>query len=292
MRGLGCSAATLVLLLASGCSGAAGSSLQPTASNGPDELFLDGLVIDAEIVPIGGARVLLEPGHRMTNTSDAGLFRLGPLDPGDYQLFVEKPGYANAKSSIVVAQTRPDRATIVLTPLALSVPYHITSIYVAYIQCTVSTVVFAPCVPLNVLTGRNITPDRAEFNFRIPAPGLADLLHEMMWRPQSTGHDMTVTIRDPSLALVANGVTVIYVAHAGGPPLRTWVVTGRINTEVGGTHKFDGNESRPYTAIIRGDYKNSTTPYVAAYVDHRVNNYFTFFYNRPGPRDFTVIPDS
>lgn len=282
---------------AAGCTSS--ESQGPDGPGGPgalgddsDSFLIDGLVIDTEILPIEGARVTLEPLGLVTNSTSAGVFRFGPISQGDYTIRVEKQGYAPATREMLIAQTAPERVAITLTPVASTVPYHVTHTYAAYIMCTLNALVFAPCVPVNVLTGQNVTEDRAEFNFRVPSPGLVDLLHEMIWRPQATGHDMAITIRDPSLAVVAGGVTVIYAANSGGPGLRTWVVTGIVNEDVGGTHVFEATEGKPYTAIIRASTGNSTTPGAAVFIDHRVENYFTFFYNRAGPRDFTVIPDA
>lgn len=251
---------------------------------------MDGLVVDAEIVPIAAALVVLTPGGLATNTTTSGQFQFGPLPEGHYTIEVTKHGYAPARAEFAVAQSPPERIVVTLIAVASNVPYHITHVFVAYIFCTLTVSgTFAPCFPVNVLTGQNITEDRAEFNFRIPYPGLADLLHEMVWQKQATGSDMSVTIRPPGAPLVIGGVTVIYLATGGGSPLRSWVVAGETNP--GATAKFDANESTPYTTILRGRSTNTTANAMSLYLDHRVNNYFTFFYNRPGPRDFTVIPD-
>jgi hypothetical protein len=242
-----------------------------------DGLFLDVLIVDTEFFPVVEATVVAMPGSLTAITGQGGSVRLGPLAEGDYTIVAEKAGYAPAQGQVLVAQAPPERMVLTLTPVASDVPFHITHIFMAYIFCTVTLGnSFLPCAPLNVLTGENITQDRAEFNFRIPQAGLADLLHEMVWLKQATGVDMSVTIRPPGAPLVVGGVTVIYLSTGGGSPLRNWVVTGVMNT--GATKEFDANESTPYTTILRGRSTNSTANAMS-------------LYNRPGPRDFTVIPD-
>lgn len=264
----------------------------PSTFQGDDETFrLHGLVVDAEIVPIEQAFVELKPIGLAANTTSGGRFAFDRVAPGDYVLHVSKAGYASVKHEFVIAQSAPDQILITLTPVAGHLPFHETNVFVAYIFCTATVGgTFAPCVPINVLTGQNVTQDRAEFNFRIPHPGLMELLHEMLWKTQSTGHDMSVTIRPPGQPLVVGGVTVIYLSAGGGSPLRSWVTVGKVNA--GATQPFDGNETTPYATILRGRSTNTTGNAASVYLDHRVNNYFTFFYNRPGPREFTVIPDA
>lgn len=258
---------------------------------GEDAFPLDGLVVDSEIVPVVGALVTLTPGNVSVETPESGRVQFGPLGPGDYTLAATKAGYAPVTVNVTIAQSQPPRIILTLIPIASNVPFHETHIFVAYIFCTMQVAgAFSPCLPLNVLTGQNITQDRAEFHFTIPREGLADLLHEMVWKAQATGRNMQVTIRPPNLALVVGGVTTIYLSKQGSSPLRSWVVPGKLNE--GATAKFDGNVSMKYTTILRASQTNSTTGYAAVYIDHRVNNYFTFFYNRAGPREFTVIPDT
>ena len=283
-----------VLTVLSGCSAAPEPATVSNAGGSggdpEDGFILNILIIDQELVPIDQALVTLTPGPQSTNTSTDGRASFGPLVEGDYTVRVEKDGYATIGKQVFIAQSPPDRLIVSLVPVASDVPYHLTHVFVAYIFCTMTiSNTFAPCVPVNVLTGQNITEDRAEFNFQIPYPGLADMLHEMVWQRQPTGVDMSVTIRPPGAPLVVGGVTVTYLSTGGGSPLRNWVVAGVENE--GASAPFDANESTPYTTIIRGNSDNTTGNLMSLYLDHRVNNYFTFFYNRPGPRDFTVIPE-
>jgi hypothetical protein len=61
-------------------------------------------------------------------------------------------------------------------------------------------------------------------------------------------------------------------------------------TAPGGTVAFNGNRSVTYEAFIRGSETNATVP-AALYVDHRADNWFTFFYNRRGSPEFTALSD-
>ncbi len=76
----------------------------------------------------------------------------------------------------------------------------------------------------------------------------------------------------------------------GGSPYRTFLIPGEEGD--GASQAFEGNESTPYQMLYRPWVTNSTTgASVVVYVNHRVDSYYTFFYHRAGPTDFTALPD-
>ncbi len=280
---------TIVLPWA-GCLG--GSPSTPSDADGPDGdgVMLRGLVVDTEFFPLDEAAVTLAGSDETTVTDGNGTFELGPVAVGSaFTLVVEKMGYLDQE---VAGQAAADdrQILVTLTPTALDVPFHETFVHVALLDCSwaILSATF-PCVPIDRVTGQNITGDRSEWNFEIPYDGLADLLHEMTWQEQATGKDMKIVMTDPGEAVFVGGVSNFYLSRAGGDPLRSWLVPGQVGP--GGDVPFDGNESREYRAFIRGSESNMTVPVAAIYIEHRADNWFSFFYNRAGPRDFTALPD-
>src|SRR5688500_8847005 len=100
MRRACSSLATWIVLLAvvAGCVGPPALE-NPTAPEADDGLFLVGRVIDPEIIPIQGATVQVASHDELPETAADGGFRIGPLEPGDYALHVEKKGYQSADLS-------------------------------------------------------------------------------------------------------------------------------------------------------------------------------------------------
>ncbi len=53
--------------------------------------------------PIDGVEVSVEPGHLATRSNDSGRYVLGPLDAGEYQLIVRKPGFEPRAAHVTLA---------------------------------------------------------------------------------------------------------------------------------------------------------------------------------------------
>jgi hypothetical protein len=61
-----------------------------------------GVVVDAAITPVVGAKVAMANGALGTVTDKAGLFSFSGLKPGDYFFTVSKPGYTTVQASATV----------------------------------------------------------------------------------------------------------------------------------------------------------------------------------------------
>lgn len=249
-----------------------------------------GRVLDVEIVPIPAVDVTLLDTDFVAATDDEGLFTFQGLEPGEYTIAATKNGYASVATTVAVNAGEVSQATVTMTATSLHVPYHESRVFVALLDCSwaAATATF-PCVPIDRVTGQNVTGDQSAWRFVIPAPGLANVLHEMVWTAQPTGREMKVVITEPNQPVFVGGVSRFFLFNQGPSPLRAWLTPGV--TAVGGSIPFDGNESVLYSAYIRGSERNNTVP-AALYIDQRANNWFTFFYNRPGPIDYTALPDA
>jgi hypothetical protein len=103
--------ALLSAALLAGC--ASKASDQPLdgagAGAGAPELKVDqqtggirGVVVDAAITPVTGAKVVMANGALSTVSDKAGLFTFSGLKPGDYFFTVSKPGFTTVQSSATV----------------------------------------------------------------------------------------------------------------------------------------------------------------------------------------------
>lgn len=278
---------TLLAASLAGCAGGP-AALEGAQDQVEGNVHIHGLVVDAEFIPLPDAVVAIQPGDLVNRTATDGSFRLGPVDPGTYVVVAEKEGYLTTEVEIQATEGM-DRVVIELTPTSRDVPYHEMWSRVAFIDCTMSVAgLVAPCVPIDAATGQNITGDQSTFEWEIPNPGLANMLSEMTWQEQTTGESMFIVFLDPGTTTFASGVTPFYYSQSGTPPLRGWLVPGEVGP--GADTPFDGNESREYHVKIRASTEGSTVP-ATVFIQHRVDFWFTFFYNRPGPESFTALPD-
>lgn len=288
-------AAGLLLLVAAlaGCVGESGpAGLARPGEGAAPGLAIAGRVIDQELVPLADVTVTVAQTDLLTSTAADGSFRLGPIEPGTHAVVAEKPGYQSATVEVQVTGEGAPPILLSLTAVATDVPFRQTEVHVTFVNCWISSPVGnVPCTKLvDYAASTNISSgEKFAFPFTIKNAGLNDLLVEHSWRSQSTARDMTFFIKTPpNQPLTA--LVVKYFQVWGGAPLRGWVkadVKNGPNWEV-----FNAEPNKVvYEGTLASHYTNSTVPSVAVYLNHRVESWFTFFYNREGPRDFTALPD-
>lgn len=292
--------ALIVVMLGAGCTQAgagpeAGGDGLDEASDG---LFIEGIIIDSELVPIEDVSVMDTTSSVTTTTDAQGRFSLGPVEPGEHQLVAEKAGYSPASLTVQVFDAAVTGLTLTIEPVATTVPFHETVPHVTFVYCWIAFGSNVPCTKLvDYVAGTNISAEeKFAFTFRIPYPNLADILVEMTWNAQALGHDMRFYIQTPpNQPLTA--ATQKYFRMIGSSPLRGWVIADVVNPGYGpnGTHLFDATPNKVlYEASTVSSNTNSTLPgnAVAVFLNIRSETWMTSFYNRPGSREFTAIPDS
>lgn len=293
-------AAILLAILLSGCAQVTGRGDGPSGAGpkgiGGSGVFLTGLVVDEELVPIPAATILVTPGDVAGETDEGGAFRVGPLEPAEYVVRAEKTGYLGAEAVVQVTDEDPSPLTLMISAKALNVPYHTTASHVTFVICASYNIIGGvPCTKLvDYAAGTNFSSsEKFAFTFRIPNAGLVDMLVEMIWTPQSFGKDMLFMVQTPpNQPLTA--ATVKYMTMRGGAPLRGWVVAGIKNQCGSGTCAglFDAEANKIlYEALTVWSNGNATIPMTSLYLNHRTETWMTQFYNRAGTRDFTAVPD-
>lgn len=295
-------------LVAAGLAGCLGGEdaggPQGVGFDAEDAVLIEGQVLDQELVPVAGAYVGTSDGDHENTTDDEGLFRLGPVAPGDHVVVIEKDGYAVAEVPVSVPPGGPvDRLSILLTPVAADVPYHLSETFVTFVYCaTYNPIGGVPCTKLiDYVAGTNVSPEeRFAYPFEIQNPGLANMLIEMNWETQQFGKDMLYMIQTPP-GQPLTAATVKYFAKDGPSPLRGWLTAGVAN-DCGGSECAGVFDATPgnitYEALTVWSGENGTIPGVPGvlsgwsfYINHRTETWHTFFHNRPGPAGFSALPD-
>lgn len=140
----------LLCFLLAGCSDAgpadeeAAKPLEATATTG----VLRGVVVDASVTPVEGARVALVGRNATTSTDAEGLFGFDGLEPGIHFLRVERDGFfaAEVQAAVRAGEAEPERLRVELVRDPDQTPFVESSTWTGFIQCSVrvETVALGP----------------------------------------------------------------------------------------------------------------------------------------------------
>ncbi|MBI2077993.1 MAG: carboxypeptidase regulatory-like domain-containing protein [Euryarchaeota archaeon] len=293
------------LLLFGGCFGQSSAGPAGVEDTGGGALYIEGLVVDQEIVPVAAAVVVVKDRDGFMETDETGRFKVGPVEAGEHVVTVEKAGYATQTVTVRIDADPAPPLTITLTAVALDVPYQLTTNHVTFVICASRNPIGGvPCTKLaDWAAGTNVSPDeRFAYTFKVPNPGLKELLVEITWNPQSLGKDVEYWIQTPpGQALTV--ATLKYFGMSGGPPLRGWVQANAKNGNY--QNVFDAEPNKiTYEAVSGWSDGNGTIPPVrdpttgntilrgtTLFLNHRTESWLTYFYNREGSRAFSALPD-
>jgi hypothetical protein len=286
----------VVPALLAGCAGD-----EPAAAAAPEATAtLHGVVVTQAIVPVAGANVTVNPGGRSAETDAKGLFEVGPLAPGSYQVTVRAAGYA---PTTVQAPADGGVVKVVLEAISSDVPYIEVESYDAYLECTFDAwvspyqILGAPCVGIvDLVTGVPVSSDRWQFQWEVSAPGLKGALAEMVWEAQPTGSQMGMLLRNVAGAgsgVDAGGtnVDVQYASTRGPSPLRMWVQQGVENpgADEGARFQDPQNQTMQYKLLLLGRADYSQPADVHLMLESRPQVFLTKFYHAMGDPSYSVV---
>ena len=254
-------------------------------------VFLEGIVVDPELLPVGGAQV--SSGDLTASTDDRGEFRLGPMEPGSHGVLAEKSGYTSASMEVLVGSEAPSRIVLQLIPVAQDVPYFEIEAHPSIIGCAVATPTGrVTCGLLAQLSGTNPVADSSVFPFTIPKPNLAMLLVETMWQPGTAfAQQLSVNVLDQAGDQSNCVTTACYAEQVGASPVRIAFVPGERWHDADPYQAFPGDEGHGFNVYLMPPFGTPDAPFLL-YLDQRADTFLTFFYNREGSPDFTALPDS
>lgn len=184
-----------------------------------DKGLIRGIVVDDLIVPVEGATVILMNQDQETTTDAEGGFVFLNLEPGNYFLSIQKPGYTEIQQSVAVEAgvTHPELTRVQIALIPGATPFSVFSSYNGYIGCAAVMWIVFPnlCAPVGdpdqneVLDmGTDLTPEI--------------LQAEIVWtQTQETGKDLGI------IAYVSNpdGTDSKRVGNVWGPSPLVCTVT-------------------------------------------------------------------
>lgn len=216
--------AMLLVALLAGCSdGGAPAAVAVQAAVGD----LPGVVVDATIQPIAGARIVAMPGGRETTTDSGGQFILAGLEPGSYTLTATADGFLPATLVATVLADRPTAvAKLVLDRDLDAVAYALAYKFDGFFECglwpeecsNVNIVTWIVLCSYGVCLG-NVSSDRSLFLQWID--GLPDFLQtELVWQStQPLGDQLAFGIGGATEEQLSTGMATTYNHTHGTSPL-------------------------------------------------------------------------
>lgn len=307
----------MLALVATGLAGCAASDEAPLGAEAPrslsgDELeagsegggLLKVLVIDPELFPVAGAMVFVDDVDLEASTDAAGVAGFGPLDAGQYTVFVERDGYEDATAQARVDAKGTTELLVTLKPVGRDVPYHETLIFNGHLLCHFVLVypgtggLNAPCGAVIDLFLPGSSQDQWVFPFSVEHNGFQSLVLEMTWETQQFGKDGLMQLTTLGTAEASgSGVMVAGTVYGDtqAAPFHAVLHAGRSywNASDGPVTFYpEPNATENFKLLVAGGGGNNT-PAVefALFLEFRPVSYVTLFYNRAATWQFTALPD-
>lgn len=233
-----------------------------------------GVVTDLAIKPIAGVKVSIAGQAVSVETVDDGGFVFTGLEPGDYFLTAEKPGFqaTQTSTSVEAGDAEPAVLRIALQALAETLAYANLQVWEGFIQCAVSAVIVAGqvCGPLD---------DRFIFYFTVDR--LPDFMQaEMVWKSSQAVTPML------HLGYYLGGVTD-WKGEQGVSPLLVTATSDEL-AEARGDDTTD-NPMRVFPPFLESGNPAQTA--VTIVVNQAFSVYLTQFYSFTPRDDWLFIVD-
>jgi hypothetical protein len=191
-----------LMLVTAGCTSGQGNSsgaVAPTASSswGEGETGIQGLVVDAEQLPLVDATVTLFPGAQEVVTGPDGAFAFRGLEAGAYTLRATRLGYVPRELPQRVADGHMVEALLVLNPVPRAEPPRTDLLgpYVGQIHCDWSITLITggstngECGTLPTVGPTPINEawpnDNKPVDFRLSSDNWSAIVFEAQWTPAS-----------------------------------------------------------------------------------------------------------
>lgn len=211
-----------------GCADSGGGSEDPLAGEEapPAAGVVRGVVVDEAVVPVDGARVVLEADPvQETETDIDGRFEFRDVPPGSWVLKVSAPGFDGAQSVVTVSEEEGGIVKVQIQHLFDQAPYVEPWQRQGLINCGYSILISAPCVidyTMILVPGgaapqlNGATGDVRRFVLPISG-GWQQTVTELVWEP-------SVTATTPALSVTASFFnrtsSHTYDGESGPSPLR------------------------------------------------------------------------
>lgn len=265
----------VLVLMLSGCAGAP----KPTAiTDSPAPALsnsgrLEGVVYDAELNPLQGARVAVTDHPVTVSTNGRGAFIIDDVAPGDHTIEATLPGYRTASQRVSVAAGEILSMRLELDVIPTLEVYPELVQFTGHMTVGVATALYA------IRPGTELE-DQLEFH-RDVNPGATTLIATMTFtRTSSAGAE--------KFQLDSILGDVLYNQTYGESPLHN-----RVDDVPTGTLRASHSIWLPRTCdyfVLASCYADPPSTLFQFALDQRFDVYSTLFYGGPAPTDYTGLP--
>jgi hypothetical protein len=221
-RSLGFLTIVVVALILSGCADPKAGLLAsdvPRASHDAESGGIEGIVVDPEFRPIGGARMQLIGVPSVVNSTGDGRFAFSGLVAQDYLMVVTASGFFESKQGVSVPVGNVTEVRVILRPIPPAVPYADAS----YVFNGVIRHGYAYRVASQESNFSGFAPSTYPEAIRsihqssiVPRGDFQTLLLEVDWTPSSDQSDQLAL----QLRYYGKGVSLTPFVTGGDPALR------------------------------------------------------------------------
>lgn len=260
-------ALAIAFSLFAGCAGSGQTTSTTTtttsaapATTTPETGGIEGQIVGDELTPIPGAEVALLRTNLTAKTDGTGKFSFSRLEPGSYDLIVQKLGYEAENRRVEVIAGEIAEAKVTLVAIAIVEPYTEPLIMDGYILLS-NALLGAAEADAGVVAGCG----KCSFRWNASADVVAVVM-EVTYKP-------TLSV-PPGMLLY----TQVYQAEsASGQPV--------VNEEWGDRNKEEVSNKgeTPY-------YQYLGCGIMSFCYDQRFTEYVTLFHLAPPAEDFTALP--
>lgn len=183
----------VLFMILAGCSGGgddgSASELTPadTAEAGDGLGSISGLVVDGETLAVPGVDVAIISAGDATKTDADGKFTFNGLEPGSYQVAVQKLGYGSMAKSVAVVADEVTQVEFTIQQIDVTEPFMTVEIGDGLLTCAIGfpVVTVYPNAVGNACGEILMLEDKRAISFFL-APGLEESFSEIVWEPTNT----------------------------------------------------------------------------------------------------------
>lgn len=273
---------TMVLVAFAGCAEDDASSKATAATTAPaavvteDTGSIQGLVLDAESVPLAGAQVLLLPEKNATQTDASGAFTYNNVQPGPKTLVASHLGYEETQLKIDVVVGEVNKPKLTLTALRIQDPHVVVHSGALYLNLA-----FNDLHRAGFLDGISCSPCEYWWHTQ---PGVTDGILEVIWKPSVTG-PMINEVFNFGLSVNAKNSSIGGQDFLAGGD-RIW--SGNLRSREHFAFEPENAEKFPTKETVTMVHAN--TPDVNFGIQQRIDLWMTLAYDTLLAEDYTVLP--
>lgn len=268
---------------------------------------IEGNVVDASLVPVEGAQVGIVALGLVAVTTTEGVFQLDDLQPGRYDLAVQKLGYESVATSVEVLEGQRVSKTFTLEPLPIIEPYNVVIIErgsfgcgIAYRPQQAGIVGASVCGAITAYAGENqFDKFLILWDLAGPYAGWQGAAYEMEWTTtQALGSGLWVRFETDGCH---GSLPSTFTSLRGRSPLRELQGAVTVGEKLASNEESDCAtadhcaesacliQSRvfPHTEVLGDAYPAD----IGVTIQQPFTQYFSQFFNGEPPPEYSALAD-